>query len=135
MPASESDRLLAAGATIEVDGGQLPVRFSMLVLKRCEDAYDGLRGVIAELGWLTQQAVTGWPEPVIDRLGRLLVTVTGDDRAADTITGPAACVEALLAAWEQAFPVPEGEGKAEGATPTPPSPGPTGGGSPSSTAP
>jgi hypothetical protein len=133
MPATESDRLLAAGASIEVDGDRLPVRFSMLALKRCEDAYGSLRGVVAELGWLTEQAVSGWPEPVADRLGRLLVAVAGDDRAADTLSGPAESVEALLAAWEQAFPLPD-EGKAEGATPTPPSPGRTGGGSPSSSA-
>lgn len=133
MVTTESDRLLALGATIEVVDGQLPVRFSMQALKRCEDRYGNLQALVGEMHWLTGQALTGWPEPIADRLSDLLVTVTGDPRGADALSGPAMCVEALLVAWDQAFPVPD-EGKAEGATQAPPSRGPTGGGSPSSTA-
>lgn len=132
MAASESDRLLAAGSTIEVAGGETALRFSLLALKRCEDEYGTLQGLLGEIAWLTQQAVSGWPEPVAERLGVLLAAITGDPSAVDAWSSPVLCVDAIVAAWEQAFPAPD-EGKAVGAT-TPPSPGRTGGGSPSSTA-
>lgn len=131
--ASEADRLLAAGSTIKVAGGEVAVRFSLLALKRCEDLYGNLQALVGELAWLAQQAVSGWPEPVAGRLGALLEAVTGDPDAVDAWTTPAACVDAVVAAWEEAFPAPD-LGKAEGATTTPRSRGQRGGGSPSSTA-
>ena len=134
MAASEADRLFAAGTTITVAGGERVVRFSLLALKRCEDAYGSLGATVTEVGWLARQVVAGFPEPVADRLGRMLEVVTGDPGAVDAWSSPAECIDALVEAWTEAFPVPD-SGKAEGATPTPRSPGPTGGASPGSTAP
>lgn len=134
MPASEADRLLAAGTTITVDGGERVVRFSLLALKRCEDAYGSLGATLTEVGWLAQQVVAGFPVPVAERLGRLLEVVTDDPAAVDAWSSPAECIDAVIAAWTEAFPPPDDPGKAEGATPTPRSPGPTGGASPGSTA-
>lgn len=134
MTASEADRLLAAGTTITVDGGERVVRFSLLTLKRCEDAYGSLGATLTEVGWLARQVVAGFPEPTAERLGRMLEVVTGDPAAVDAWSSPAECIDALVEAWTEAFPAPD-SGKAEGATPTPPSPGPSGGASPASTAP
>lgn len=129
--ASEADRLVAAGAPLAVPGGgEVVVRFSLLALKRCEDVYGNLDGTIAELRWLAEQELSGYPEPVAGRLSVLLQAATGADAPVDALATPTACIDVLLAAWLEAFPAPEG--KATGET-APPSPGPTGGGSPGST--
>ncbi len=133
MAATEADRLLSAGSVVTTADGERAVRFSLLALKRCEDAYGSLGATVTEVGWLAQQVVAGFPVPVAERLGRLREVVTGDPAAADAWSSPTECIDALIAAWTEAFPAPD-PGKAEGATPTPPSPGPTGGGSPGSTA-
>lgn len=129
MP-SEADRLLAAGTTVTVAGGQETLRFTLAALKRCEDRYGNLDGLVKELHWLIEQPTLGYPTPVAERLMLLLQTVTGSPVPVDAWDSPAACTDALLDAWLEAFPAPEG--KAEGAA-TAPSPGATGGASPSPT--
>lgn len=129
---SEADRLLAAGTTITVAGREEAVRFSLLALKRCEDRYESLQGTLNELNWLSHQLADGYPEPIADRLAVMLACVIGADGPVDAWSPPDVCVDALVGAWTEAFPLPEG--KAGGASETPPSSGAPGGGSPSSTA-
>lgn len=124
--ASEADRLVAAGATLPVPGGEVVVRFSLLALKRCEDVYGNLDGTITELRWLAEQELSGYPDAVAGRLSVLLQAATGADAPVDALATPTACIDVLLAAWMEAFPAPEGKVAGETST-APPSPGPTGG--------
>lgn len=128
---SEADRLVSAGATIPVPGGEVVVRFSLLALKRCEDRYGNVNGLFTELRWLVDQMTSGFPDPVADRLSVLLQTLTGASGPVDALATPESCIDALLTAWLEAWPPPEG--KAVGETTTPPSPGTSGGASPGST--
>lgn len=125
---SESDRLLSTGAPVVVAGGEVRLRFTLLAIKRCEDAYGSMRGIVDELGWLAEQAANDFPEPVAGRVAALLGHILGSGEV-DADSTPAACIDALLDAWMEAFPPAEdADPKATGATGH--SPGTTGGGSP-----
>lgn len=128
---SEADRLAAEGTRIQgADGGEVAVRFTLAALKRCEDRYGTLDGTVKEIHWLVQQDSTGYPDAVTGRLIDLLTSVTGAQQ--DYQSTPDVCISAVVDAWLEAFPAPEG--KAEGETETPPpSLGAPGGGSPSQT--
>lgn len=110
MAASESDRLLSAGRPIDVAGGQVWLRFSLLALKRCEDAYGSLADTITELQWLADQASADFDAPCAGRIAAMLGHVLGADPV-DAWSTPAECVEALLDAWLEAFPVPDADPK------------------------
>lgn len=129
MP-SEADRLTAEGTRVaRADGGEAVLRFTLRALKRCEDRYGSLDATVEELQWLIQQGATGFPDPTVGRILDMVATVTGED--ADVASPPAECIDALLGAWLEAFPEPEG--KADGEATAPRSPGAPGGGSPSAT--
>lgn len=129
---TEADRLLAAGAPLQGVDGEVRLRFTMLALKRCEDTYGSLGGVLTELRWLNEQLLAGWPDPVVDRI-LTLVRVVAAGPVADLAETPSACLDAVNAAWIEAFPPPdEDAGKAVGATGTPPGHGPSSGVEPES---
>jgi hypothetical protein len=131
MP-SEADRLAAEGTRVDgADGGEVALRFTLRALKRCEDRYGTLDGTVSELQWLVDQDARGNPEPVADRLLAMVEAVTGIE-GVDTGSNVSQVISALLGAWLEAFPAPEG--KAEGETTAPPSRGTPGGASPSPTA-
>lgn len=130
MP-SEADRLAAEGTSILLaDGGEARLRFTLRTLKRCEDRYGTLDATVAEIHWLLTAEAEGSPEGFYARMLLLLQTVTGDDDI-DPAGEPRLWVDALLDAWLEAFPAPEG--KAEGEATAPRSPGAPGGASPSAT--
>jgi hypothetical protein len=130
MP-SEADRLAAEGTRVNgIDGGEVVLRFTLRALKRCEDRYGSLDGTVKELHWLIGQDATGHPEPVAARLLTLVETVTGIDNV-DIDDNVSLVISALLGAWFEAFPAPEGKGLGE--TVAPPSLGALGGASPSPT--
>lgn len=129
---SEADRLAAEGTRVDgTDGGEVVLRFTLRALKRCEDRYGSLDGTVTELQWLINQDAIGTPEPVAGRLIELVETVTGIP-GIDVDDNVSVVISALLGAWLEAFPPPEG--KADGETTAPPSRGGPGGDSPSLTA-
>lgn len=130
---TEADRLLAAGVPLRGVDGEVRLRFTMLALKRCEDTYGSLGGVLDEMRWLNAQLLDGFPEPVAARTLTLVQTVA--DRPVDDLAEtPTACLDALNAAWFEAFGGSEDdEGKAAGETGAPRGPGASSGASPEST--
>lgn len=101
---SPADRLLSTGFPITVAGGEVRLRFTLLALARCEAAYGSMGATLAELQFLAAQLALGFPEPTVQRVAELLQHTLGHGAPVDAENQPGECIEALLAAWQEAFP-------------------------------